>query len=56
MDELAALIDMDPVDFRIKNLTRTGDLLLPGFPLAPLDTEGLLQAVKAHPHYSAPLG
>ncbi len=55
IDELASLIDMDPVDFRIKNLTRSGDILLPGFPLAPLDTEALLQSVKAHPHYTAPL-
>ncbi len=55
MDELAGLVDMDPVDFRIKNLTRTGDILLPGFPLAPLDTEGLLNAVKEHPHYTAEL-
>lgn len=55
VDELASLVDMDPVDFRIKNLTRTGDILLPGFPLAPIDTDGLLNAVKAHPHYSAKL-
>ena len=55
MDELASLVNMDPVDFRIKNITRAGDVLLPGFSLAPLDTEGLLNAVKSHPHYSTPL-
>ena len=55
IDELADLVQMDPVDFRIKNLTRSGDVLLQGFPLTPLDTEGLLHAVKAHPHYSARL-
>ncbi len=55
IDELASIVKMDPIEFRIKNLTRTGDILLPGFPLAPLDTEGLLNAVKAHPHYSVKL-
>lgn len=55
IDEIAGIVEMDPVEFRIKNLTRTGDILLPGFPLAPLDTEGLLSAVKAHPHYTAKL-
>lgn len=56
IDELARTLEMDPLDFRLKNLTREGDILVPGFPLAPLDTEAALQAVKAHPHYSAPLG
>ena len=55
MDELAGELGLDPVDFRMKNLARTGDRLLPGFPLAPIDTENLLKTVKAHPHYAAPL-
>ena len=55
IDELATCVDMDPVDFRLKNLTRTGDILLPGFPLAPIDTDLTLNTLKSHPHYSAPL-
>jgi xanthine dehydrogenase molybdenum-binding subunit len=55
VDELAACVNMDPVDFRIKNLTREGDILLPGFPLAPIDTDLTLNTLKSHPHYTAPL-
>ena len=28
---------------------------MPGFPLAPIDTENLMDTVRAHPHYQAPL-
>ena len=28
---------------------------MPGFPLAPIDTEKMMETVKAHPHYQAPL-
>lgn len=55
MDELAHELGMDPIDFRMQNLMRTGDRLVPGFPLAPIDTEKMMDTVKAHPHYRAPL-
>ena len=55
IDELAGELDMDPVEFRKQNLTRTGDRLVPGFPLAPVDTEKLMETIGAHPHYQAPL-
>ena len=55
IDELAYELDMDPIDFRMQNLARTGDRLVPGFPLAPIDTEKLMDTVRAHPHYQAPL-
>ena len=55
VDELAHELDMDPIDFRMQNLMRTGDRLVPGFPLAPIDTEKMMETVKAHPHYQAPL-
>ena len=55
IDELAHELGMDPIEFRGKNLMKTGDRLTPGFPLAPIDTEKLMQSVKAHPHYHAPL-
>jgi CO/xanthine dehydrogenase Mo-binding subunit len=55
IDELAVELEMDPVDFRVKNLTKTGDRLVLGFPCAPIDTENLMATVKAHPHYTAPL-
>ena len=55
IDELAGECGMDVVDFRIKNLTRPGDPLVPGFPLAPIDTDAMMETVKNHPHYTAPL-
>ena len=55
MDELAEKCEMDVIDFRMKNLTKPGDLLVPGFPLAPIDTVGMMETVKNHAHYSAPL-
>ena len=55
IDELAHELDMDPLELRMRNLTKSGDRLLPGFPLAPIDTENLMQTVKAHPHYQTPL-
>ena len=55
IDELATELGMDSIDFRMKNLAKTGDRLVPGFPLAPIDTVNLMETVKAHPHYNAPL-
>ena len=55
IDELAHELEMDLIDFRMKNLTKSGDLLVPGFPCAPIDTVAMMEAVKAHPHYAAPL-
>ena len=55
MDELAHELGMDPIGFRMQNLMRTGDRLVPGFPLAPIDTEKMMETVKAHPHYQASL-
>jgi len=55
IDELAHELGMDLIDFRMKNLTKSGDLLVPGFPCAPIDTVAMMEAVKEHPHYSSPL-
>ena len=55
IDELARELGMDPIEFRMKNLMRTGDRLVPGLPLAPIDTEKMMDTVQAHPHYQAPL-
>ena len=54
MDELACELGLDPIEFRMRNLMRSGDRLLPGLPLAPIDTEKMLETVKVHPHYQAP--
>jgi len=55
VDELAEEVGMNAADFRLKNMAVTGDRLVPGMPLAPIDTVGLMEKVKAHPHYNTPL-
>jgi CO/xanthine dehydrogenase Mo-binding subunit len=55
LDELAEKIGMDPVEFRLKNAMKQGDRLILGFPCPPIGTIELLNAVKDHPHYNAPL-
>jgi CO/xanthine dehydrogenase Mo-binding subunit len=55
ISELADLCKMDPIDFRLKNILKPGDMLPLGFPCPPLGTVTLLEAVKKHPHYTAPL-
>ena len=55
VDELARKLEMDPLDFRLKNAAKKGDRASYG-PVYP--EIGLVQALeeaKAHPHYSAPL-
>lgn len=56
MNELAVELGMNSIDLRLKNAMKTGDRLIIGLPCAPIDSEGMLQAVKNHPHYNAPLG
>ena len=55
IDELAGQVGLAPIVFRMKNLSKTGDRLVPGFPLAPVDTENLMETVQAHPHYQSAL-
>jgi CO/xanthine dehydrogenase Mo-binding subunit len=55
ISELADLCQMDPIDFRLKNILKPGDMMPLGFPCPPLGTVGILEAVKKHPHYTAPL-
>ncbi|MEX0739454.1 MAG: xanthine dehydrogenase family protein molybdopterin-binding subunit [Pseudohongiella sp.] len=56
IDMLALRLDMDPIELRIKNAAREGTRTAygPGFrEIGYLET---LEAARAHPHYSAPLG
>ena len=55
IDELAEKLNLDPIDFRMRNGAKEGTRRLTGpvFPrIGYLET---LQAAKDHPHYSAPL-
>ena len=55
MDEVADMLGMDPMDFRLKNATREGDRQVTGMVFPRIGCVELEEAVKAHPHYNAPL-
>lgn len=56
IDELAEMIGMDPVEFRIKNAASEGTKSSYGPVYGPIGIGPTLEAAKAHPHMSAPLG
>ncbi len=55
IDELAEKLGMDPLEFRIKNSVHEGDRAPSGVPHLRFGCEEVEQAMKAHPHYNAPL-
>ena len=55
IDELAEKAGMDPLDFRMKNAVKEGDLQPSGVPFPRIGYIEVLEAMKAHPHYNAPL-
>ena len=56
VDELAAKIGMDPVELRLKNAVKEGAKAAYGPKFGPIGLVNTLEAVKAHPHYTAALG
>ena len=56
IDELAQMLDMDPMDLRIKNVAQEGDRAVTGVPHAHVGLREVMEAIKEHPHYNAPLG
>ena len=56
LDEIAQKLDMDAIDLRLKNAVRPGDTQLTGLPHGEVGYVECLEAAKAHPHWSAPLG
>ena len=55
IDELAERLGMDPMEFRLKNVATEGDRMPTGVPLARIGIREMEEAMKAHPHHSAPL-
>ncbi len=55
IDELAEKLGMDPMDFRLKNAVHEGDRTPAGVLHVRFGCEEIEQAMKAHPHYNAPL-
>ncbi len=56
IDELAAKLGMDALDFRLKNAAREGDRLPSGVRFPPIGCVEVEEAMRSHPHYKAPLG
>ncbi len=56
MDLVAKAIDMDPVEFRMKNAAKEGTKSSYGPVYGPIGIGPTLQAAKDHPHMKAPLG
>ncbi len=56
LDELALQLGIDPIDLRIRNAVKPGMKAVYGASFREIAFVETLQAIKAHPHYSAPLG
>jgi CO/xanthine dehydrogenase Mo-binding subunit len=56
IDEVAAEIGIDPIEFRLKNAAKEGDKASYGPTFGTIGLVETLTAAKAHDHYGAPLG
>ena len=56
MNEMASKLNMDPIDFRLANAVKEGSVAAYGPKFPVIGFVESLEAAKAHPHYSAPLG
>ena len=56
LDEIAKKLDLDPLELREKNAAKEGTNAAYGPKFGPIGFAETLEAAKAHPHYSAPLG
>lgn len=56
LDELALKLAIDPIDLRLTNAVRPGVKAVYGATFREIAFVETLQAIKSHPHYSAPLG
>ena len=55
LDEIAQLIDMDPIDLRLHNAADEGTSVSYGPKFPPIGFKACLQAAKDHPNYQAPV-
>ena len=56
IDELAKKLDIDPLEFRLRNSAKEGTRAAYGPKFGCIGFVEALEAARAHPHYSAPLG
>src|SRR6185503_7874438 len=55
MDEVARALDMDPLEFRKKNISRAGDPAPAGGTFDAIGFEKILAAIEHHPCWTTPL-
>ncbi|MGB9605004.1 MAG: xanthine dehydrogenase family protein molybdopterin-binding subunit, partial [Bryobacteraceae bacterium] len=55
VDELAERLDMDPIEFRLKNAAHEGTRRADGLKYQRIGCIEVLEAMRDHPHYRAPL-
>jgi CO/xanthine dehydrogenase Mo-binding subunit len=55
VDEIARRLKIDPIELRLKNAVASGDHAPYGPKYGPIGLRQVLEAVQAHPHWSAPL-
>ena len=55
IDELAEKLGIDPMDFRLMNVSKEGDRMATGVPHAILGCREMEEDMKSHAHYNAPL-
>ncbi len=56
IDEIAGKLGVDPLDFRLNNAAKEGTRRVDGPKFRRIGCVEVLEAMKSHPHYSAPLG
>jgi CO/xanthine dehydrogenase Mo-binding subunit len=56
MDELASALDIDPIELRLRNVSREGDLNPEGDPWPRIAAVEVLEAAQKHPLYTTPAG
>lgn len=56
LDDIARQLGIDPIELRLRNAVRNGDASLMGTPHRSIALAETLEAARAHPHWSAPLG
>lgn len=56
IDEIAEKLGIDPIDLRLRNAAKEGTRRADGPKFRRIGCVEVLEAMKAHPHYNAPLG
>src|SRR6184192_3695018 len=56
LDELAAKLNMDPLELRLRNVSREGDATADGHRWPRIASTEVLEEARRHPVYTAPLG